>query len=89
MQVLQIEFTDSDRKSDAEHLFGAILNKSLSSRVGQTPRPHLRSDDPAAGQTSSLDEVELALDPESRQGPILRNSISAENILRGIFFVFE
>ena len=79
MQALQIDFKEPERKSQAEKLFSAILHSSSafyptapSEAVDRgRPRSKLKSEEQKTGQTSSLDEVELALEPDSRRGEAL------------------
>ena len=83
MQVLQIDFKGPDRKGDTIQLFQKILDSSLSSNYNATevPDPSPSSskakpmfDEHTAGHTSSLDEVELALESESRRGEVVHQS---------------
>ena len=79
MQTLQIDFKENENKAEVEKLFQGILETTLSSSSAGNdlkdrgrPRSTLRSEEqPVGHQASSLDEVELALETESRRDEVV------------------
>jgi hypothetical protein len=84
MQVLQIDFKEPDRKSETIQLFQKIFDFAQSSNLSATEVPGPSSSSAKAkpifeekapgGHTSSLDEVELALESESRTEEVVHQS---------------